>query len=1353
MNEGSTAMSQHASPQGHSTYVISTDKERFGSTQRHGWHRAWAWSWGVLSLLTLLSTSPAWAQETVCARVKIEIKQELTLERQAFDAEMKINNTTDTGVIENVAIEVKITDEAGTPVLATDNPNDLSAKFFVRLSNKQNIAAVDGTGTVNPKTTSTINWLIIPAPGSAGISPLGKKYLVGATLKYKFGGEETVLNVAPDVITVKPLPLLTLDYFLTQDVWADDPLTPAIEPTEPFTLGVRVKNNGYATAKNLKIDSAQPKIIENNQGLLINFLLTGSYVNDAPAQNTLLINFGEIAAGTSKMGRWNMETTLAGKFTEFTARFSHADELGGALTSILQATNAHFLIRDVRVDLPGRDYVRDFLARDGDVIRVYESDGPDTEVTDRSSVASLTAGTGSNGNASYKLSFPATAGFAYVRLPDPFNGSKALGQIVRSDSKTLLPENVWLSKTRNAQSKQWEYWVNFFDVNTTGQYDSEFQAPPPVAQAPVVQFIPDRVVKEGKQVSFLVEASSPDGRAINLSAAPLPAGATFTLQAADPASPGVRRAIFDWTPAKGSAGNYLITYTAFDGSLSAARSANIKVEVDTPPPGPGTPTIEAPLSGAQVTSLKPTLSVQTSSNAQDPTTQLQFEVYADEAETQLVASATVPKAAAGAGNGGGDVAVPTQWQVPSDLADNTRYWWRARGFDGTLYSPWVNGRFFVNTFNDPPDNFNLTSPVPGVEVASLTPALSWTNSVDKDGDAITYSVAVYKNAALTELVAEALDLAQDPSGSTSWSLSTPLTNHTTYYWRVTAKDALGAQTPTAARSFVVNTGNTAPTAPVLASPAVGGQSSSVNTVLSIQNSSDAESDLITYVFEIDTVNTFDSADKRSSGPVMQGGSGTSWTSAPLVENKHYWWRVKAQDGRAESAWVVGDFLMNAVNDAPPAPTVKNPGNGAWTATQQPSLEANPVVDPEGEAVRYQFEVYKDAGLTLKVAEGTSNNTGLIMPIALADKTTHWWRVRAVDPHTATSAWSLPAVLYVSTAPYQVPTIALTAPATPVQPEVVTTPAGSRKQVTLRWEGTDPNIEPTVALYWGTTHSGFAGNLIVDGLRQGAGTQSGSYVWDVTNLAPGAYYVYAVIYDAKGVGKAYAPGAVVIPNAQQAGSIVVTAGNNLRTSEDGRTTAFNIRLGKAPRDKVVIPLSTSNAREGVATPASLTFTPQNWAVNQEVTVTGQNDCAPDGNRTYQVFSGKAQSVDPDYIGLSGRPVNVVNNDDGDSNTTNNQSLHICGLIMLSEKKINPKSYEYVLTAELLNFGVSVGSVTAQLSSMPTGISTVEGVLEFGAVGQGNVGKTADTITLRSKSAISAAKFLAGKGYKWKVVVRP
>lgn len=1298
-----------------------------------------------------LSAPPVLAQETVCATVKIEIKQELTLERQAFDAEMRINNTIDTDAIENVGVEIKVTDEAGVPVMISSDPNDLNAKFFVRISNRENISAVDGTGTVNPKTTSVINWLLIPAPGAAGANPLGKKYLIGATLKYKFVGEETVLDVTPDVITVKPLPLLTLDYFLTQDVLADDPLTPEIEPIEPFTLGVRVKNNGYNAARNLKIDSAQPRIIENNQGLLINFALTGSYVNDAPVQNTLLIDFGEIAPGTSKMGRWLMETTLAGKFTEFTARFSHADELGGAMTSILQATNAHFLIRDVRVDLPGRDYVRDFLALDGDVIRVYESDGPDTEVTDRSALATLTAGVNASGNASYRLNFPATAGFVYVKLPDPFNGTKALGKVVRSDAKELAAENVWFSKTRNGQTKQWEYWVNFFDANSSGVYETEFQAPPASARPPVLQFIPDRIVKEGKQVSFLVEASSPDGKPVTVLASPLPAGASFVQQAADPASPGLIRAVFDWTPAKGTAGNYLISYVASDGSLSATRSASIKVESDTPPPGPGTPSIVAPLSGGVVTTLTPTLSVQTSGNAQDPTTRVQFELFSDEAMTKPVASVVVDKANVGVGN----VPAPTAWQVPAELSDNTHYWWRARAFDETLYSPWINGRFFVNLFNDPPDNFNLTSPAPGAEVSTLTPLLAWINSLDKDGDLVTYAVAVYKDTALTELVAEVEDLSADTSGSTNWTVSVPLLNHMTYYWRVTATDALGAQTRTAARPFIVNTGNTAPTEPVILSPLVAGQSTSPNTVLRIQNSSDAEMDLITYVFEIDTVVTFDSGDKRSSGQVIDSGTGeTAWVANDLVENKRYWWRVKAQDGRAESSWVTGHFLMNAVNDPPATPTIQNPGSGAWTATQQPTLEANPVLDPEGEVVRYQFEVYKDAGLTRKEADTISAGADWTVPNPLADKTTYWWRVRALDPHDSASGWSPPAILYVSTAPYQDPTIALTSPSVPTAPELVATANGVRKQFTLRWEGVNPNIEPTVALYYSTSKAEFAGSLIVDGLRHSAGHHSGSYVWDVTDLPPGAYYVYAVIYDSKGVSKSFAPGAVVIPNPRPTGEIVVTAPLTLITTESGQSGKFHVRLGKAPVADVVIPVSSSNQREGLPSPQSLTFTSKNWSTNQQVTVTGQKDCVPDGLKKYEVLVGKAQSFDPNYIGISGKSVNALNIGDVASfGQTDNPSIHICNIRVVSERKVSALKHEYTLQAELYNDGSSLRGVTARLTKAVPGTQVISDTLVFGAVARGETARTNDRVVIRSPLPIPHEVIKSAFGFKWKVTVQP
>ena len=68
------------------------------------------------------------AADAVCAKVKIEIRQELTLERQAFDAMMRINNTLDSIAIENVNISINFKDENGLAVLASSDPNNTTAK-------------------------------------------------------------------------------------------------------------------------------------------------------------------------------------------------------------------------------------------------------------------------------------------------------------------------------------------------------------------------------------------------------------------------------------------------------------------------------------------------------------------------------------------------------------------------------------------------------------------------------------------------------------------------------------------------------------------------------------------------------------------------------------------------------------------------------------------------------------------------------------------------------------------------------------------------------------------------------------------------------------------------------------------------------------------------------------------------------------------------------------------------------------------------------------------------------------------------------------------------------------------------
>jgi hypothetical protein len=321
---------------------------------------------------------------------------------------------------------------------------------------------------VAASTSGEAHWLIIPLAGAGGTS--GKEYQIGATVTYRMTGETPVrtVEVIPEIITVRPQPTLTLDYFLPGDVYADDPLTEdEVEPTIPFTLGVRISNTGYGVAANTTIESAQPEIVENDQGLLVDFQIIGSYVDDQPAQPSLLVDFGDIAPGQSRMGRWLMTTSLSGKFFDFEAEYTHADEYGGELTSLINA-QTHLLTHDVlavRVDSvnPTRvvtDTVRDFLAQpvnasDADPYRLFESDGPVSDVVAQYAPTF----TGST------LSFPAQSGSPlYARKQINFDGQGRSVSAVRTDTGRSVPaENVWFSKRRDSVGDGWVYFLNLFE--------------------------------------------------------------------------------------------------------------------------------------------------------------------------------------------------------------------------------------------------------------------------------------------------------------------------------------------------------------------------------------------------------------------------------------------------------------------------------------------------------------------------------------------------------------------------------------------------------------------------------------------------------------------------------------------------------------------------------------------------------------------------------------------------------------------------------------------------------------------------------------------------------------------------
>jgi hypothetical protein len=520
---------------------------------------------GILFMAAAAFTSHA---QDICAKVKIQIEQELSFEREAFEARMTITNGLPATNLTDLSVTVNFADENGTPVAASSDPNNTTALFFIRLQDGNSIP-----GGVVSGAAASIKWLIIPSAGAGGSRPQGTLYLVGATVTYKVAGSPEKVDVVPDSIFVRPMPRLTLDYFLPSEVNGDDPFTNFIEEPEPFSLGVRIKNTGFGAAQKLKIESSQPKIVENSAGLLIAFKLLGCTIDDQPAAPTLLADFGNIPGGTSKIGRWIMTSSLYGRFVEFTASFSHSDELGGRLTSLIEQVNARLMVNDILVDLPGRDNVRDFLAYANSSktdLRAYESTGLDTPVNELSATAGIApSGTG------YQITHPGAVGSLYIKETDPNGGRRKLVSATRADGKSLPLANFWLSKTYVPIAKRYDYYVNLFDTgNDTGRaYNLQFENIVLANRKPRLIDPGDRIFLAGASFEMLVLADDPDADVLTLSASSLPQGASFV-----PINAGV--GALRWAPTLSQTGDYQVSFGASDGLAEDRKSITITVTAD-----------------------------------------------------------------------------------------------------------------------------------------------------------------------------------------------------------------------------------------------------------------------------------------------------------------------------------------------------------------------------------------------------------------------------------------------------------------------------------------------------------------------------------------------------------------------------------------------------------------------------------------------------------------------------------------------------------------------------------------------------------------------------------------------------
>ncbi|MCP4696375.1 MAG: hypothetical protein GY862_05960, partial [Gammaproteobacteria bacterium] len=108
---------------------------------------------------------------------------------------------------------------------------------------------------------------------------------------------------------------------------------------------------------------------------------------------------------------------------------------------------------------------------------------------------------------------------------------------------------------------------------------------------------------------------------------------------------------------------------------------------------------------------------------------------------------------------------------------------------------------------------------------------------------------------------------------------------------------------------------------------------------------------------------------------------------------------------------------------------------------------------------------------------------------------------------------------------------------------------------------------------------------------------------------------------------------------------ITPVSGLITTEAGSKATFTVTLNTQPSAGVTLPLSSNKLGEGTVSPASLSFTADNWNVVQTVTVTGVDDSPPvvDGDTAYTVVTAAAASLDDEYSVLNPADVSLINKD--------------------------------------------------------------------------------------------------------------
>ncbi len=425
----------------------------------------------------------------------------------------------------------------------------------------------------------------------------------------------------------------------------------------------------------------------------------------------------------------------------------------------------------------------------------------------------------------------------------------------------------------------------------------------------------------------------------------------------------------------------------------------------------------------------------------------------------------------------------------TNLQDNTQYWYRARArdHDGTgLYSDWsAIQTFWVNSRNDTPlPPTTGFAPTDGATVNDDTPTCVWDHAEDPDPSDDETNLHYIVQLSTDDAFASAGYQYTTADGVNSVTVTEPLTDLRTWYWRVRTVDDSGAMSDwSLVQDFRVNTTNEIPTPPVDGFIPPNGANVSDTTPRFEWNPGTDDAtpqEQLWYEFGLATDPAMDTLSTIYTGSTQAEPGATQLTlpdanalpQPPAGQSVDYYWHVRTVDGvGARSVWSTVLHFVLGENSPPDAATSGFwPASGIQVADVTPTYRWNHATDPDAndtyDTLRYNFQIDDNSdfssplvalanipvppvtidGEPMTAADPMWFNHPAGTPLTVG--VMYFWRVMTKDAQNATSVqWSPTQNFEVvqNRAPY--PPQAVFAPANGAE---VTT-----QQPTISWETANP----------------------------------------------------------------------------------------------------------------------------------------------------------------------------------------------------------------------------------------------------------------------------------------------------------